>query len=119
MMFGYISSQGYLLTKHQTRESLKRVHPNNNRKRRSDAIRRSNPTPYNALYHGQKLHCDQNEKLQRYGCTFIAFSDGYSRKIVSLFLMPKKNAIIAYSYLRLVHCLIFPIYTGNPMSHFS
>lgn len=102
MMFGYVSSKGHSLTKNQTRESLRRVNPDSNRKRGADAVRRSNPTPYTALYHGQKLHCDQNEKLQRYGCTFIAFSDGYSRRIVSLFLMPKKNAITAYSYFRLV-----------------
>ena len=89
-MFGYLKSKGYMLTKHQTRQSLKGVHPDNNDRRHSDVIRRSNPIPYIALYHGQKLHCDQNEKLQRYGCTFIAFSDGYSRKIVSLFVLPKK-----------------------------
>ena len=33
-------------------------------------MRRRNPIPHHALYYGHKLHCDQNEKLSMYGCTF-------------------------------------------------
>lgn len=52
--------------------------------------------------YGNKLHCDQNEKLGRYGCTFYAFSDGCSSRIVKLVSMPKKNAVITYAHFRFV-----------------
>ena len=51
---------------------------------------------------GNKLHCDQNEKLGMYGCTFYALSDSCSSRIVKLFSMPKKNAVIIYAYFRFV-----------------
>ena len=61
-------------------------------------------------YFGNKLHCDQNEKLAMYGCTFFAMSDGCSSKIVKLFSMPKKNAVIIYSHFRLVLFIVVPIF---------
>ncbi|KAJ7391513.1 hypothetical protein OS493_018564 [Desmophyllum pertusum] len=35
-----------------------------------------------------------------YGCTFYALSDGCSSRIVKLFSMPKKNAVIIYAHFR-------------------
>ena len=102
MMIGYVRSKGLGLSGNQVSKSLRRVNPVNHSRRREDTVRRQNPVPYYAPYFGNKLHCDQNEKLAMYGCTFFAMSDGCSSKIVKLFSMPKKNAVIIYSHFRLV-----------------
>lgn len=101
-MTGYVRSKGLGLRGNQVSKSLRRVNPVNHSRRREDTVRRQNPVPYYAPYFGNKLHCDQNEKLAMYGCTFFAMSDGCSSKIVKLFSMPKKNAMIIYSHFRLV-----------------
>ena len=75
MMAGYIRSKGQVLNRSQIRESLQRqrINPTDHQRRRADTVRVRNPIPYNAAYYGHKLHCDQNEKLSRYGCTLFAF----------------------------------------------
>ena len=65
MMAGYIRSKGQVLNQ--------RINPTDHQRRRADTVRVRNPIPYNAAYYGHKLHCDQNEKLSRYGCTLFAF----------------------------------------------
>ena len=102
MMTGYVRSKGLVLSGNQVSKSLRRANPVNHSRRTEDTVRRQNPVPYYAPYFGNKLHCDQNEKLAMYGCTFFAMSDGCSSKIVKLFSMPKKNAVIIYSHFRLV-----------------
>ena len=102
MMTGYVRSKGLTLSGKQVSKSLRRVNPVNHARRREDTVRRRNPVPYEAPYHGNKLHCDQNEKLGMYGCTFYALSDGCSSRIVKLFSMPKKNAVIIYAHFRFV-----------------
>ena len=89
MMTGYVRSKGFGLRGNQVSKSLRRVNPVNHSRRREDTVRRQNPVPYYAPYFGNKLHCDQNEKLAMYGCTFFAMSDGCSSKIVKLFSMPR------------------------------
>lgn len=110
MMTGYVRSKGLGLSGNQVSKSLRRVNPVNHSRRREDTVRRQNPVPYYAPYFGNKLHCDQNEKLAMYGCTFFAMSDGCSSKIVKLFSMPKKNAVIIYSHFRLVLFIVVPIF---------
>lgn len=44
-----------------------------------------------AAYYGEKLHIDQNEKLNRFRVTHILTVDRYSRKIVGLITIPCKN----------------------------
>ena len=90
MMTGYVRSKGLPLSGKQVAKSLRRVNPADHARRREDTVRRRNPVPYNALYYGNKLHFDQNEKLGMYGCTFYALSDGCSSRIIKLFSMPKK-----------------------------
>jgi hypothetical protein len=102
MMTGYVRSKGFHLSTNQVSKSLRRVNPVDHARRREDTVRRRNPVPYYAPYYGNKLHCDQNEKLAMYGCTFFAFNDGCSSKIVKLFCMPKKNAVVIYSQFRSV-----------------
>ena len=110
MMTGYVRSKGLGLSGNQVSKSLRRVNPVNHSRRREDTVRRQNPVPYYAPYFGNKLHCDQNEKLAMYGCTFFAMSDGCSSKIVKLFSMPKKNAVIIYSHFRLVLFIVIPVF---------
>ncbi|XP_078377787.1 uncharacterized protein LOC144660941 [Oculina patagonica] len=98
MMTGYVRSKELKLTNNQVMKSLRRVNPVNHARRRDDTVRRRNPVPYYAPYYGNKLHCDQNEKLAMYGCTLFALSDGCSSKVVKLFSMPKKNAVVIYSH---------------------
>lgn len=100
MMTGYVRRKGLKLTDNQVTKTLRRVNPVNHAQRRDDTVRRRNPVPYYAPYYGNKLHCDQNEKLAMYGCTLFAFSDGCSSKVVKLFSMPKKNAVVIYSFFR-------------------
>ena len=102
MLTGYVRSKGLALSGRQVLKSLQRVNPVNHTRRTEDTVRRRNPVPYFAPYYGNKLHCDQNEKLAMYGCTFYAFNDGCSSRIVKMFSMPKKNAAIIYSHFRSV-----------------
>lgn len=106
MMTGYVRSKGLSLSGNQVSKSLRRVNPVNHSRRREDTVRRQNPVPYYAPYFGNKLHCDQNEKLAMYGCTFFAMSDGCSSKIVKLFSMPKKKCCdnILTLQVSTVHC---------------
>ena len=105
MMKGYLRSKGYNLSRNQVANALQRVNPTDHERRRKDTVRRRNPIPYHSPYYGNKLHCDQNEKLAMYGCTFFAFNDGCSSKIVKLFSMPKKNAVLIYAEFRSESCL--------------
>ena len=74
-MAGYIRSKGQVLNRSQIRESLQRqrINPTDHERRRADTVRVRNAIPYNAAYYGHKLHCDQKEKLSRYGCKLFAF----------------------------------------------
>ena len=47
---------------------------------RCRAIYSLNPLPYRAMYFGEKLHLDQNEKCVMFGVTHVVAIDGYSRK---------------------------------------
>ena len=58
-----------------------------------------NPVPYVAHCFGDKLHVDQNEKLNMYGVIHIVAADCYSRKIVAFVTLPNKNPISIYKTL--------------------
>ena len=77
IMSGYVRSKGLTLSGKQVSKSLRRVNPVIHARRREDTVRSRNPVPYYPPYHGNKLHCDQNEKLGMYGCTF--YSPGNSQ----------------------------------------
>lgn len=61
--------------------------------------RHINPVPYTASYFGEKLHFDQNEKLNMYGVIHVLAVDGFSRKLVGFITIPKKNPILIYKFL--------------------
>ena len=97
-MTGYVRSKSLGLSSNQVSKSLRRVNPVNRSRRREDMVRRQNPVPYYAPYFGNKLHCDQNEKLAMYGCTFFAMFDGCSS---NCFLCQRKILTLQVSA---VHC---------------
>ena len=59
-------------------------------------VDRTNPRLYHADYYGEKLHLDQNEKLNMYGVTYVLARDGYSGKITAGAVMPQKNNITIF-----------------------
>lgn len=67
--------------------------------RRQQTLLQFNPIPYNANSYGEKLHIDQNEKLNMFGIVHILAVDGFSRKIVALITIPRKNPIDIYNAL--------------------
>ena len=97
MMTGFIK-QKYRVSVGQNRidEALSRVAPHYHQRRKSNIARITNPLPYRANYFGHKLHLDQNEKLEMYGVTYVAATDGYSRFIVAGATMSRKNNIKIY-----------------------
>ena len=66
---------------------------------RCRAIYSLNPLPYRAMYFGEKVHLDQNEKCVMFGVTHVVAIDGCSRKIVGFVTIPKKNPILIYDML--------------------
>ena len=86
---------------------MQAVAPSQYDSRRRMTVDKTNPIPYEALYFGHKLHCDQNEKLVMYGVTSFIARDGYSGKVMNFAVMPVKNSIAVYDLLyRYVHFLM-------------
>ncbi len=101
---GLLRWKGVHIGQNRISGSLVRVAPVPMVSRWHLAHRQLNPYPYNALYFGEKLHVDQNEKLNRFGSvTHILAGDGFSRKIVVLITIPRKNPIAIY------HALMRPL----------
>jgi len=98
-MTGLLSSKGVHVNQQRVKESLCRVSPAYQNRRRTDTARQMNPAPYRADYVGHKLHIDQNEKLVMYGVTHVAAVDGYSGMVVGFVTMPIKNNVEIYSHL--------------------
>ena len=99
MMTGYLSSQGFRCGERRIGTSLARVAPTFHFQRVSTTHRQTNPIPYTALYFGEKVHIDQNEKLVMFGVTHVCAVDGYSAKIVGFVSMPRKNNSLIYEHL--------------------
>ena len=98
-MHGLLSSQGIRVNQTRLAASLQRVAPVQYAARRHDTNRMLNPAPYHATYFGEKLHLDQSEKCVMFSITHVVAIDGYSRKIVGLITIPKKNATVIYDLL--------------------
>ena len=96
MLKGMLESKGIKVSESRVAESLLRVAPSQYDQRRNDTLDRLNPSMYNAVYFGQKVHIDQNEKLKMFGVTHIIARDGFSGKIVSYCTMPVKNNLAIY-----------------------
>ena len=81
-MQGLLSSHGIFAGERRVGRALQRVDPEAQVLRTVVTQRRFNPIPYHASNFGDKLHFDQNEKLNMFGVTHVLAIDGYSRKVV-------------------------------------
>ena len=83
MMHGLLSTRNIHVSQSRVAASLQRVSPYHYTARRLNSGVRQilNPSLYRASFYGQKLHCDQNEKLTMYGATHVIAVDGFSRKL--------------------------------------
>ena len=79
-MKGFLASQGIRVAENRIGNSLKRLYPDDHNLRSLLTHRQINPTPYSALYFGEKIHIDQNEKIVMFGVTHIVAVDGFSGK---------------------------------------
>ena len=96
-MKGFLASQGIRVAENRIGRSLKRLYPDDHNTRSLTTCHHINPTPYSALYFGEKIHIDQNEKLVMYGVTHVCAVDGFSGKIVGFVTMPVKNNVEIYA----------------------
>ncbi len=65
------------------------------------------------------LHIDQNEKLVMFGVVHVLAVDGYSKKIVSLVTMPRKNCVVIYDHNVSVSKLFFTnLYTTDSFCNY-
>lgn len=96
MATGRIRSHGYNLGERVIRNAITEITPGYLHQRQRGTERLLNPTPYSAEYAGHKMHIDQNEKLGMFGAVEVVACDGYSGKILSWSVMPKKNNLTIY-----------------------
>ena len=91
-----LAAKGYRAGEQRIGQSLKLVSPLYCQARKNSVARSINPGIYRALFFGEKLHVDQNEKNVMLGMTHVYAVDGFSRKIVAFSTMPIKNNYIIY-----------------------
>lgn len=103
-MTGLLWSKGIVVSEQWVGKSLAIVSPVYQQARQTATARQTNPIPYRADYFGQKLHIDQNEKLQMYGVTHVCGVDGHSRMIVGFLMMSIKNNVEMYDGLYWLVC---------------
>ena len=89
-MQGLLRSQGMRVSQARIGSAL-RTFPFAHAQRVANIVHHINPVPYRATFFGEKLHFDQNEKLNMYGVVHVLAVDGYSRKIVGFITLPRKN----------------------------
>lgn len=106
---GLLRARGIYVSQRRVSKALRRTAPAAISTRERFTSRQLNPLPYQASFYGEKLHIDQNEKLNRFGVTHVLAVDGYSRKIVGLITLPVKNAIAIY------HALMRPLLISEGM----
>ena len=96
---GFLRSHGSIVSQDRIRLAMQQVAPGPMSIRRRISNQATNPHPYHANYFGDKIHFDQNEKLNMYGVVHVIAVDGYSRKICGLISIPRKNPILIYDKL--------------------
>ena len=97
MLKGCLESRGFSISERHLRAALPQIAPTQHIQRQAGQVDRTNPRLYDANYFGEKLHIDQNEKLNMYGVTYVLARDGYSGKIMAGAVMPRKNNITIYN----------------------
>ena len=96
MLKGYLLSKRVAISDRHLRSAIPQIAPLQHMQRQLGQVDRTNPRLYHADYYGEKLHLDQNEKLNMYGVTYVLARDGYSGKITAGAVMPQKNNITIY-----------------------
>ena len=96
MLAGYLKSKGTSSSGNTVAKVMKKIHPYHSSERHFKAVQNLNPKPYQADYFGQKLHIDDNEKLEVYGTTHVIAGDSYSGMVVAIATMPIKNNLTIY-----------------------
>ncbi len=87
-MQGLLRVEGIRVCQSRVGESLERTFPFQQRQNMHNLV---NPVPYRAIFFGEKLHFDHNEKLAMYGMTHVLAVDGNSRKIVGFVTASKES----------------------------
>ena len=95
-MTGHLRAKGTKISEWKVGKLMRTSNPQAQKRRQETFGRCVNPKPYTALYFGQKLHMDQNEKLVMYGVTHVIARDGYSGYITACCTMPVKNNLTIY-----------------------
>lgn len=98
-LHGLLRSEGLHVSQQRIGDSLRHLFPQAHHQRASTMAAHINPVPYTASYFGEKLHFDQNEKLNMYGVIHVLAVDGFSRKLVGFITLPSKNPILIYRLL--------------------
>ena len=96
---GLLRSEGLRVSQRRIGSSLRRIFPRAHAQRTNTMAMHMNPFPYRASYFGEKLHFDQNEKMNMYGVVHVLAVDGFSRKLVGFITIPSKNPIMIYKLL--------------------
>lgn len=102
-MQGFLPSEGINVSQRRIGNALSVLYPHAHHQRAVVSYQHINPLPYRAPHFGEKLHFDQNEKLNMFGVIHILAIDGFSRKIVGLISIPQNNPIIIFD------CLFRPL----------
>ena len=90
--------------------ALKTVAPNYHARRQT--YRTPNIILYRADYFGQKLHVNQNKKLEMYGVAYVVAIDGHSRYITCGATRSLKNKVLyaeVYRFILFLFCLLSSI----------
>ena len=115
-MQGLLRSQGIRVSQ-RIGSALRRTFHQAHSQRLTNIVHHINPIPYHATFFGEKLHFDQNEKLNMYGIVHVLSVDGYSRKIVGFITLPRKNPTAIYRYLLHPVLLRYGIWQQLRMDH--
>ena len=95
-MQGLLRSQGIHVSQARIGSALRRTFSLAHSQRVTNIVHHMNPIPYHATFFGEKLHFDQNEKLNMFRVVHVLAVDGYSCKIVGFITLPRKNPTTVY-----------------------
>ena len=88
-MQGFLRSEGINISQRRIGQALRLLFPIAHYERVMTSLRHINPVPYQASYFGEKLHFDQNEKLNMFVCVHVLAIDGFS-----LLPSPRKTLLL-------------------------
>lgn len=83
MMCGALRAVGVAMSAPRVGRALNSANPFYQQLRRHNLAVQVNPQPYRSIAFGERMHMDQNEKLQPYGCCLVMAVDGHSGMVVA------------------------------------